>query len=146
MNLLIRQSKLFNIPIEIIEKTNKLYLPMDKIEMMRKSYRKYVDKKNKWKDIIWEIFQVSKSHMISSNRRKCLYVPIKEKDILSLNNWYNNIESFVNKYFFGKEKIIYCNPKLGNGYIFGDADIIVDTTLIDFKNSTFITCKGSVQR
>ena len=34
--------------------------------------------------------------------------------------------------------MIYCNPSLNNNFISGDADLIVDTTLIDFKNSNFI--------
>ena len=33
--------------------------------------------------------------------------------------------------------MIYCNPNLNNNFISGDADLIVDTTLIDFKNSNY---------
>ena len=58
---------------------------------MNKKYKNYINKNKKWHEIIIDKFNISKSHNISSNRRKNLYTKIKEDEILSLNEWYKDI-------------------------------------------------------
>jgi hypothetical protein len=136
---IIKKSRVFKVPIEYVKVVDKLYLPFNFINIMNKYYKNYINKKNKWSDIIYDIFNISKCHNIMSNRRKNLYTKINKDDILSLNEWYKDIYKFVDKYFFNdkKDRMIYCNPSLSNDFISGDGDLIVDTTLIDFKNSNY---------
>jgi hypothetical protein len=140
INNIIKKCKQFRVPIDYVKIIDKLYLPFNFTNYMNKKYKNYINKNKKWNEIIFDIFNISKCHNISSNRRKNLYTKINEDDILSLNEWYKEIDNFVDKYFFNKKKdrMIYCNPSLNNNFISGDADLIVDTTLIDFKNSNFI--------
>ena len=89
---------------------------------------------NEWNKIIWEIFMVSKCHSIWGDRRKNLYIEITKESVLSINDFYNDIFSFISS-IITKDSNIYCNPKLDNGIIFGDADLIINDEIMDFKTS-----------
>ena len=134
---ILNKSKQYCVSPYIVKVINKIYLPSDHVNKMKLSYLKYINKKNKWSDIVWDILQVSKCHHISSGRRKSLYVDVTESDIMLCSEWYEQIEKFIDKYMFkeGKERVAYCNPTLSNNYISGDADLIIGSTLIDIKNS-----------
>ena len=126
--------KKFKVKPDEVNITNKFYLPFDFNESMRKNYLKYTKSKYKWNEIIWEIFMVSKCHSIWGNRRKNLYMPISKKNVNGLDEFYKEINKYLNNKM-EENKVILCNPKLNNGIIFGDADLIVHDELIDFKVS-----------
>ena len=126
--------KLFELEIEDILVTNKLSLPFSHQTIMEKCYLKFKNKENNWQKIIWEIFMVSKCHAIWGDRRKNLYVDISKDNILSLMEFYEDIFSFIKK-FITNDMNIYCNPRLDNGVIFGDADLIINNEIMDFKTS-----------
>ena len=77
---------------------------------------------------------VSKCHSIWGDRRKNLYIPISKEDVLSLQEFYNDIYDFLSC-IINEESNIYCNPRLDNGIIFGDADLIINNEIMDFKTS-----------
>jgi len=114
--------------------TNKIYLPFEFKDLYMKSYIKYKNKELKWDKIIWEIFLISKCHPIWGDRRKCLYIDIKKESILSLDSFYKDINKFVKK--LTNDKITFCNPDLNDGYIFGDADLIIENEILDIKTSS----------
>ena len=77
---------------------------------------------------------VSKCHSIWGDRRKNLYVEISKKNILSLKYFYDDIYAFISTTINDKSNV-YCNPRLDNGIIFGDADLIINDEIMDFKTS-----------
>ena len=126
--------KLFNVETEEINVTNKIYLPFSHKSIMEKCYLKFMNKENSWKKIIWEVFMVSKCHSIWGDRRKNLYVEISKKNIHSLEEFYDDIFEFISN-IISKNTNVYCNPQLDNGLIFGDADLIINNEIMDFKTS-----------
>jgi len=134
IKIIAEKRKLFQVEIEDINITNKIYLPFSHQTIMEKSYLKYMNKDNEWNKIIWEIFMVSKCHSIWGDRRKNLYVEISKKNILSLQDFYDDIYAFISTTINDKSNV-YCNPRLDNGIIFGDADLIINDEIMDFKTS-----------
>jgi len=134
IKLIADKRKLFNVEIDDINITNKIYLPFSHQKIMEKSYLKFMNKEKNWKKIIWDIFMVSKSHSIWGNRRKNLYVNITKNNILSLHDFYNDIYEFISS-IINQKSNVYCNPRLDNGIIFGDADLIINNEIMDFKTS-----------
>jgi hypothetical protein len=134
IKIIAEKRKLFQVEIEEINITNKIYLPFSYRSKMEKSYLKFMNKNNNWKKIIWDIFMVSKCHSIWGDRRKNLYIEISKKNVLSLQDFYDEIYDFIST-IINKETNIYCNPRLDNGIIFGDADLIINNEIMDFKTS-----------
>jgi hypothetical protein len=134
IKIIAEKRKLFQVEIEDINITNKIYLPFSYQSIMEKSYLKFINKKNEWKKIIWDIFMVSKCHSIWGDRRKNLYIEISKKNILSLEEFYDDIYSFIST-IITENTNVYCNPRLDNGIIFGDADLIINNEIMDFKTS-----------
>lgn len=132
INLIYQKMKLFNLDINDINIVNKLYIPFELQQKYNCYYLKYKNNNN-WKDIIWDIFNISKCHHIWGNRKKCLYIDINKNDVLKLDNFYNDIFNFINS--ISKNKKCLLNPKLSNNYIYGDADLIIDNEIMDFKTS-----------
>ena len=65
----------------------------------------------------------------------CLhYIEISKKNILSLEEFYDGIYSFIST-IITENTNVYCNPRLDNGIIFGDADLIINNEIMDFKTS-----------
>lgn len=130
---IVERANMFKIkPIEV-PIIQKKYIPFEFDYLMRKAYLKYIDKNNDWKDIIQEIYQISKCHPVSFDRRKNLYVELDPKHLTSCMEWYNDVYNTVMKYFSNN---VICNPSFYNGLIASDADIIVDDNIVDFKNSS----------
>ena len=46
---------------------------------------------------------------------------------------FDNIYNFMLKKT--NNKVVFCNPNLDNGIIFGDADLIIDNEILDIKTS-----------
>ena len=63
-----------------------------------------------------------------------LVLKLQKKNILSLEDFYDDIFDFISKIINEKDNI-YCNPRLDNGIIFGDADLIINDEIMDFKTS-----------
>jgi len=114
--------------------TNKIYLPFAFKDLFTKSYLNFKNRDNKWNKILWEIFLISKCHSVWGDRRKCLYIEIKKEEILSLDGFYKDINNFIKKLV--DNKITFCNPNLDDGYIFGDADLIIENEILDIKTSS----------
>ena len=123
----------FNLRDEEIKVTNKIYLPFAFREQYLKSYLNFKNKDNKWNKIIYEIFLISKCHCVWGDRRKCLYIDIKKETIKEMDDFYKDINKFIKE--ITKDKMIFCNPDLNNGMIYGDADIIIENEIMDFKTS-----------
>ena len=87
----------------------------------------------KWDEIIYDIFITSKSHLIWGDRRKCIYTEIEENEILRCKSLFDSIYNFVKEKVEGK--LVFCNPSLENGIIYGDADLIIDNEILDIKTS-----------
>lgn len=134
IKLIAEKRKLFQIEIEDINVTNKLCLPFSHQVIMEKCYLKFINKENEWKKIIWDIFMVSKCHSIWGDRRKNLYVEISKDNVTSLIDFYEEINSFISAIIKNNSNV-YCNPKLENGIIYGDADLIINNEVMDFKTS-----------
>jgi len=127
-------NSLGNTNYDDINVTNKIYLPFAFKELFIKSYLQFRNKDNKWNKILWETFLISKCHSVWGDRRKCLYIDIKKEDIISLDGFYNDIYNFIKSVI--ENKIIFCNPDLDDGYIFGDADLIIENEILDIKTSS----------
>lgn len=134
IKMIAEKRKLFNVEIEDIFVTNKVSLPFSHQSIMEKSYLKYMNPDNNWKKIVWEIFMVSKCHSIWGDRRKNLYIDIEKKNVNLLEEFYDDIFSFISS-IIKDESNVYCNPRLDNGSIYGDADLIVNNEVMDFKTS-----------
>ena len=134
IKLIEEKRKLFNVDIEDINVSNKLYLPFSHQSIMDKYYLKYMNSENNWKKIIWEIFMVSKCHSIWGDRRKNLYIEISKKNVNLLDEFYNDIYNFISS-LINENTNVYCNPRLDNGIIYGDADLIFNDEIMDFKTS-----------
>ena len=114
--------------------TNKIYIPFGLKQLFTKSYIAYTNKNMNWEKIIWEIFLISKCHSVWGDRRKCLYINIEKDKILGLKSFYKDINTFVKKLI--NDKIVFCNPDLNDGLIFGDADLIIENEILDMKTSS----------
>ena len=134
INIISCQMKTFSLSIEDINITNKVYIPFELKDIFAKSYIKFKKNDINWNKIIWDIFTISKCHSIWGDRRKCLYIDIKKDDLLSLNEFYTDINNFINNLI--EKKTVFCNPDLNNGIIYGDADIIIDDEILDIKTTT----------
>ena len=134
IKIIITQMKLFSLSIDDIYVTNKIYLPFELKDIFTKSFIKYKQNDINWQKIIWDIFLISKCHSVWGDRRKCLYVNINKEDILSLNDFYKDINSFILNLI--ENKNVFCNPDLNNGIIYGDADLIINDEILDIKTSS----------
>ena len=114
--------------------TNKIYIPFGLKQIFTKSYIAYTNKNINWEKIIWEIFLISKCHSVWGDRRKCLYINIDKDKVLGLKSFYKDINTFVKKLI--NDKIVFCNPDLNDGLIFGDADLIIENEILDMKTSS----------
>ena len=132
INLIIDKAKLFKMKPSKIPIIQKMYIPFEFTTTMVKSYLKYINKNIDWKDIIADVYQVSKCHPISFDRRKNLYVELDPTNLTNCMEWYTDVYDAVMKYF---SKDVKCNPSFYNGFIAGDADIITEDNIVDFKNS-----------
>ena len=133
ISYIITNIKMFKSNIDDINISNKIYLPFDQKNIFVKSYLRYTNPKLTWDKVIYDISLISKCHHVWGDRRKCLYINIKKKDIDELNEFYNDINKFIAELV--KDKIVFCNPDLGDGYIYGDADLIIEDELLDIKTS-----------
>jgi hypothetical protein len=124
----------FSLNKEDIKVTNKIFLPFAFREQYLKSYLNFKNKDLKWNKILYEIFLISKCHSVWGDRRKCLYIDIKKDTIKELDEFYQDIYKFVDK--ITKDKMIFCNPDLNNGMVYGDADLIIENEIMDFKTSS----------
>ena len=132
IEILINNKKIFNIEDFIV--TNKIYIPFALKQLFVKSYITYCNKNINWEKIIWEIFLISKCHSVWGDRRKCLYINIEKDKVLNLKSFYKDINIFVKKLI--NDKIVFCNPDLNNGVIFGDADLMIENEILDIKTSS----------
>lgn len=124
---------LINVDIDNFNVTNKIYVPFGYKYLFKKSYNNFVNRCKKWEDIIYDIFITSKSHLIWGDRRKCIYTEIEENEIMKCKSLFDNIYNFMLKKT--NNKVVFCNPSLDNGVIFGDADLIIDNEILDIKTS-----------
>jgi len=131
-NQIVNKAIYFDIDAKKIQVVTKNYIPFNFIDLMKKSYSNYINKNLLWKQIIPDIWIISKCHQLSFDRRKNLYVKISKKGLLDCMEWYQCIYDCITKYF---NKNPICNPILKNQFISGDADLIIDDCVVDFKNS-----------
>ena len=124
---------IINVDVDNINVTNKIYVPFGYKYLFKKSYNNFVNKGKKWDEIIYDIFITSKSHLIWGDRRKCIYTEIEENEILRCKSLFDSIYNFVRGKVDGK--LVFCNPSLENGIIYGDADLIIDNEILDIKTS-----------
>jgi len=124
---------LINVDMDNLNVTNKIYVPFGYKYLFKKSYNNFVNRGKKWEDIIYDIFITSKSHLIWGDRRKCIYTEIDENEIMKSKSLFDNIYNFMLKKT--NNKVVFCNPNLDNGVIFGDADLIIDNEILDIKTS-----------
>lgn len=124
---------IINVDVDNINVTNKIYVPFGYKYLFKKSYNNFVNRGKKWDEVIYDIFITSKSHLIWGDRRKCIYTEIEENEILRCKSLFDSIYNFVRKKVEGK--LVFCNPSLENGIIYGDADLIIDNEILDIKTS-----------
>ena len=127
-------SRQFDVDSNQVNVTNKIFIPFQLQKEMTKHYAKYINENKKWNKIIWEIFMVSKCHSVWGDRRKTLYVDIKKENVLGLQDYFNDIYEYISSKI-ENSKLVLSNPKLNNGIIYGDADLIIDDEIMDFKTS-----------
>jgi len=132
IEIIINNKKTFD--VGYIGVTNKIYIPFGLKQLFTKSYIAYTNKNMNWEKIIWEIFLISKCHSVWGDRRKCLYINIEKDKVLGLKSFYKDINTFIKKLI--NDKIVFCNPDLNDGLIFGDADLIIENEVLDIKTSS----------
>ena len=132
IEIIINNKKTFD--VGYIGVTNKIYIPFGLKQLFTKSYIAYTNKNMNWEKIIWDIFLISKCHSVWGDRRKCLYINIEKDKVLGLKSFYKDINTFIKKLI--NDKIVFCNPDLNDGLIFGDADLIIENEVLDIKTSS----------
>jgi len=123
---LVKRSYLFRIKVDEIKIINKKYIPNIFEDILKKAYIKYLDKKNNWKDIIYEIWQVSKVHYLFLDRKRPLYIDIQIAEILECLEFYEKIEKYLKENYLGGGYNIVLNPVFKNGEINGEGDILLE--------------------
>jgi len=121
---------------------NERFLPLDFEDRMEGALSQYSDKTIDYKKCIDDIWEVSKCQMIvTERRRRLLFKTVTGSDILKdYNELFENLSKFLNfiddkaGYEPNPRASIYCRRdlKLEEG-IFGEADMIVGDTVIDYK-------------
>ena len=77
-----------------------------------------------WKEVIYDIWQISKLHFIYLDRKRPLYIDIPINDIVDMTNFYDKIYEYItNRY---KSYNIILNPNLSNERIGGEGDILLE--------------------
>lgn len=128
----------YNISKEDIPIFSENLLPVDFIKEMENSYLKYTND-YEWKDIVFDIYKVSRSNNILRGRSRLLYTPITSQDIKLNLDLYNEIYcEYIMKYCQGKNT---CKPNVTYMGIYGEIDAICDNIIIDYKNS----CQKNIQ-
>jgi hypothetical protein len=123
----------FNIlKVENVVIASRFYLPFTFVKKMEYSYLAYKDSKNKWYNILEEIYDVSKTHSISFNRRAVLYKNISKYELKMHNPMYQEMNSFINSKV-RKAKEIISVPSFSTENITGEGDLLLDDLLIVFK-------------
>lgn len=123
----------FNIPtVADVLITSRFYLPFPFVKKMEYAYLSYQDPKQKWYNILEEIYDVSKTHSISFNRRAVLYKRVSKYELKRHLSMYQEMNNFIR----GKAKkanLIKTNPPFSTENISGEGDLLLDDLLIDFK-------------
>lgn len=112
--------------------TSRFYLPFPFVKRMEYAYLAYQDPKQKWYNILEEIYDVSKTHSISFNRRAVLYKRVSRYELKRHLSMYQEMNSFIK----GKAKKatrIVTTPPFSTEKISGEGDLLLDDLLIDFK-------------
>lgn len=123
----------FNISkVENVVIASRFYLPFTFVKKMEYSYLAYKDSKNKWYNILEEIYDVSKTHSISFNRRAVLYKNVSKYELKMHNPMYQEMHSFINTKV-RKAKEIISVPSFSTENITGEGDLLLDDLLIVFK-------------
>jgi hypothetical protein len=134
---IIRNGKTFNIEYNKIKITNKEYLPNILQNIIKINYLNFIDNSKDWKEIINDIWQISKLHFVYIDRKRALYIDIPIDEIIKMKSFYENIYEYIsNKY---KSYNIILNPNLSNNRIGAEGDILIEKdneyTIIDIKVS-----------
>lgn len=108
------------------------YLPFAFVKKMEYSYLAYQDPKQKWYNILEDIYNVSKTHSISFNRRAVLYKNVSKYELKRHLSMYQEMNSFIKTKVKNTNKII-TTPSFSTEKISGEGDLLLDDLLIDFK-------------
>lgn len=123
----------FNIPtVADVIITSRFYIPFPFIKRMEYAYLAYQDPAQKWYNILEEIYDVSKTHSISFNRRAVLYKKISKYELRRHLSMYQEMEGFIRKET-KKAKRVITTPSFSTERISGEGDLLLDDLLIDFK-------------
>jgi len=127
----------FEMPLEDIPVFNESFLPQDFESQMKNSLNAYADHSKDYTQIIDDIWHVSKCQLIvNERRRRLLFKKITGTDILKdYSTLFDNISIFLD-FIAARKGDVNCRLdfKLEDG-VYGEVDMIVGDTLIDYKTS-----------
>ena len=133
VNLLMINSRKFKLPLQDIPVFSENLLPKDFINEMETSYLNYTSNLS-WKDIIHDIYRVSRSSNILKGRSRLLYSPISDKQLMNYSGLFNDINNnYIETYCKNQKNI--CKPIYFYKNIIGEIDCITNRTLVDYKVS-----------
>jgi len=137
VNCIVENAKKFNMKMEEIPVFNESFLPGDFEDQMQDSLNTYADHTKSYQEAIDAIWNVSKCQMIvNERRRRLLFKKITGADILAdYPTLLQNVQIFL-EYIQLKNEPVSCRVDfhLEDG-VFGEVDMIVGDTLIDYKTS-----------
>lgn len=134
---LIVNSQTYNIPIEKIPIFTEKFLPNGFDKKIEDSMKLSCSDKMTYKDVIDNIWDVSKCQMIvNDRRRRLLFKQISGQDLLNENvKMIENLGKFLDK-IEERQQPVQCrlDVRIDEG-IYGEIDMIVGDTIVDYKTS-----------
>jgi hypothetical protein len=134
-----RAAFISNVNIADLSVISKKFLPETFEEKMSAHLKQFGDEKKSWRQVIDDIWEVSKCEsIVKERRRRLLYVDISSEQLMHYSPLYENIEKQYIPFLMdlAKSKIM-CHPvlRLLNG-VHGELDLLInDDTVVDIKCS-----------
>jgi hypothetical protein len=128
-------SSKFNLPIHKIPIFSERFLPEDFEEHMEIKLKNFTNENIQWDESIFTIWEIAKcDKIVKDGRRRLLYKDICADDLKQYKNLYLDIHKHYVGQLKNKKSKCHYGVKLDNG-IHGEIDLLVDSTVVDFKTS-----------
>jgi DNA polymerase III epsilon subunit-like protein len=145
---MIAMSKKYLLPVEQIAVMTERFLPNQFEKDMMKSLARFQDTQLHWREVLDDIWSVSKcDKVIKEKRRRLLFKHIPVEAVSThYNDLYTDLEDVFVPFLkerFPNAKMIQCHEylRMENGLL-GEPDIRIDDTIIDIKCSKEVALKG----
>jgi hypothetical protein len=128
----------FNVPFYKIPIFSERFLPEDFEKKMEKDLQIFTNSNNNYKDIIKNVWEISKCNkIVNDGRRRLLYKDFNLDNLMNYNKMYTDVHNKYVKVFSGiDDKKCHYSIKLKDVGVFGEIDLYAKRTVIDFKTSS----------